>query len=127
MLRKFLALFLLTAMMSAQFSRVFVYAGFELNQQYIASTLCENKARPEMQCNGKCYLSKKLKQAEEKEKKQDQEAQKKGFQENFIIEAITLKALPPIIFKKRQIKETDFELPNHIFEILHPPPAVFIS
>ena len=27
---------------------------------YIVSTLCENKDKPEMECNGKCYLTKQL-------------------------------------------------------------------
>ena len=27
---------------------------------YIVSTLCENKDKPELECNGKCYLSKQL-------------------------------------------------------------------
>lgn len=31
-----------------------------MNYEYIATVLCENKEVPEMQCNGKCYLSKML-------------------------------------------------------------------
>lgn len=30
------------------------------NYDYIVNTLCENKAKPEMECNGKCHLSKEL-------------------------------------------------------------------
>jgi len=43
---------------------------FKMNQEYIAATLCENKDKPQLHCNGKCVLSQKLKQAEEKEQKQ---------------------------------------------------------
>ena len=50
-----------------------VYAAFEVNQNYIATTLCENKARPWMHCNGQCYLMKKIKATEEKEKKQEEQ------------------------------------------------------
>ncbi|RZK14866.1 MAG: hypothetical protein EOO86_17825 [Pedobacter sp.] len=64
---------MLSALIASNFSRVFVYAGFEVNQKYISEKLCENKDKPWMNCNGKCFLAKKLKQAEEKEKKQERE------------------------------------------------------
>ncbi len=41
-----------------------------LNRSYIAKNLCVNRDKPLMHCNGKCYLSKKLKTQE----KQDQQA-----------------------------------------------------
>ena len=40
---------------------------FYVNQQEIAREKCENKARPMMHCDGKCYLSKQLKKLEQKE------------------------------------------------------------
>lgn len=36
----------------------------------ITEKLCINKNNPNLHCNGKCYLSKQLKKAEENEKKQ---------------------------------------------------------
>lgn len=33
---------------------------YVVNYDYIAEKLCENKAKPELMCNGKCYLSKEL-------------------------------------------------------------------
>lgn len=70
MLKRLLAIGLIVAMISVNFSRFVAYASFQVNKDYIAKVLCENKSRPEMHCNGKCYLMKKLKQAEENEKKQ---------------------------------------------------------
>jgi hypothetical protein len=40
---------------------------FYINQQEIAAEKCENKAKPMMNCDGQCYLSKQLKKLEEKE------------------------------------------------------------
>ena len=40
---------------------------FYLNQQEIAREKCENKARPTMHCDGKCYLAKQLRKLEQKE------------------------------------------------------------
>lgn len=36
-----------------------------VNKDYVARELCENKARPEMRCNGKCHLAKRLERLEE--------------------------------------------------------------
>jgi hypothetical protein len=33
---------------------------YQTNKEYIASVLCENRNKPEMACNGKCYLNKKI-------------------------------------------------------------------
>ena len=66
--RRFITYLLIFALISANFSRLFVYAGFELNRNYIAAKLCENRNKPWLHCNGKCYFMKKIKQAEEKEK-----------------------------------------------------------
>ncbi len=33
------------------------------NKEYIASVLCENRDKPSLACNGKCYLEKQLKKA----------------------------------------------------------------
>lgn len=39
-----------------------------INYDYIAKELCENKAKPQMHCNGKCHLMKELAKAAENEK-----------------------------------------------------------
>ena len=43
---------------------VFWQVNFYLNQKEITKKECENKNRPEMRCNGKCYLAKQLKKVE---------------------------------------------------------------
>jgi hypothetical protein len=44
-----------------------VYLDFELRKDYIVQHLCENRFKPELHCDGKCYLAKTLsKIAEEK-------------------------------------------------------------
>lgn len=41
---------------------------YMVNYEYIATQLCENKAKPELKCNGKCHLAKELAKASENEK-----------------------------------------------------------
>lgn len=47
------------------FNNLVVIGGYYLNKNYIAANFCENKAKPELHCEGKCHLAKEL-QASEK-------------------------------------------------------------
>ncbi|MCA0234586.1 MAG: hypothetical protein LCH91_29285 [Bacteroidetes bacterium] len=37
-----------------------VYLDFELRKEYIIKNLCENRFQPQLHCDGKCYLAKRL-------------------------------------------------------------------
>lgn len=54
-------------MLTQAFSRLFIVIDFEANRNYIAEFLCVNKSKPQLHCNGQCYLMKKLKKAEQAE------------------------------------------------------------
>ncbi len=41
---------------------------YTLNIEYIIAELCENKDKPELNCKGKCYLKKKMGEADKAEK-----------------------------------------------------------
>ena len=73
MITRLIAILLICSSFSMNLSGLFVFAGFEMNEAYIAKELCVNKDKPQLHCNGKCYLMKKLKQAEEKEQKQERQ------------------------------------------------------
>jgi len=105
---------------------MFVFSAFKLNQKYIARTLCENRDKPEMHCNGKCYLAKKIKQAEEREKKEEQDGQKKGFQENCVLRQGLVQLPFSVELKREYILEEDSNLPKRTSEVLHPPPSHFL-
>ncbi|MBL7745083.1 MAG: hypothetical protein JNN00_16535 [Chitinophagaceae bacterium] len=55
-------------------AQTFYYAGitcwFYINRGYVAKELCVNRSRPELKCNGKCFLAKKLKEAENRQQEQ---------------------------------------------------------
>lgn len=120
MLLKPTSILLLFSLLCANLSNAFVYLGFEVNQKYIAKELCENKDKPQMHCNGKCYLMKKLKQAQEKEQKQERQSQKPQVQDAIVSTAL--------VFKQYAFAEIKFHVPfstgmpqsikNSIF---HPP------
>jgi len=91
MFKRFVALLLVCLMITANFTRLFIYAGYEVNQKYIAEKLCENRDKPWLNCNGRCYLMKKIKQAEEKERSAERQVQKNLFQDAYFTTSFAFK------------------------------------
>lgn len=101
-----------------------VYLDYEFNKEFIIKNYCVNKDRPQLHCDGKCYLAKKLKAAQEKEEQQ-------GLQ-NFVKKLLTEVFDSVIAFKfdvlsKAFIKEHKNYLylpspyPSPNFSIIQPP------
>ncbi|MNL08946.1 hypothetical protein D3C87_1296900 [compost metagenome] len=120
MLLKPLSILLLFSLLTANCSNLFVYLGFEANQNYIAKELCINRDKPELHCNGKCYLMKKLKQAQEKEQKQERQSQKIQLQDALVIQKLVYVS-PVKDLKPLRPAEIPFALPRHSSAIFHPP------
>lgn len=62
-MRIILAIVSLIALLAQTLDKTLVVTAYEVNKAYIASTLCENRDKPELHCNGQCVLAKKLKEA----------------------------------------------------------------
>jgi uncharacterized protein YlzI (FlbEa/FlbD family) len=102
---------------------------FYINQQEITRIECENKDKPLMKCNGKCYLAKQLQKAEDElnEKKSKQEQSKNTIK---LMEASAFLAPQKLAFSSNfsfQIETTNFVsysknlLPGATYPIFHPP------
>ncbi len=122
MLKKSASLFLIVSLLATNFSWCFIYAGFEVNQQYIATKLCINKSKPQLNCKGKCYLAKKIKQAEEKEKNDERQSQKNRFQEA-IFDNIVLPGQLFCTLIKHVFYNNPIYLPENPSSFFHPPNA----
>lgn len=59
-MRQGIAIFFAILMMSVSSKELIQYAAFKFNQEYISAVFCINKDKPEMKCDGKCYLKKTL-------------------------------------------------------------------
>ena len=59
-LRAFVSIFLFLLFASQTFSSFMMDGMYLLNKNYVAKTLCVNKANPQLHCDGKCYLSKQV-------------------------------------------------------------------
>lgn len=105
---------------------------FEINQDYIAATLCENKARPELVCCGKCVLHKELRKADEAERKSHKdtnEKQERAAQVHFVLPAAI--ALPDNVIGQNDLQVQHPIAPHHFntnisLSIFHPP-SIFYS
>ncbi|PAW93260.1 hypothetical protein CKK33_07010 [Mucilaginibacter sp. MD40] len=120
MLQRITAYLLIVALVSANFSRFFIYAGFELNRNYIAAKLCENRNKPQLHCNGKCYFMKKLKQAEENKSTEERQAQKNLFQEAFYNQAERV-TFYSVLLSVTPVPNHRIALPQQIQDIYQPP------
>lgn len=47
-----------------------LYLDFEIRRDYIVANLCENRNRPMLNCNGKCYLAKRIAETKKQEERQ---------------------------------------------------------
>ena len=98
-LKRLSAILLLVMLISSNFSLFMVYAGFQLNQKFIAETLCINRSRPWMHCNGKCYFMRKIHQAEENEKKQEAKDNLNRLEVSFFQEPFQFTSIAPTILE----------------------------
>lgn len=98
MLRKAVSILLILAMSMQSLYQLGLVTWFEVNRDYIAEVLCVNKKKPEMHCNGQCYLKKQMKKAEEKQAATGESSRAKTEFQVFVIEYFSLdlelKSLP---------------------------------
>ncbi|GAB3572385.1 hypothetical protein [Hymenobacter daeguensis] len=80
-MRQFIAILLLCSLSVHCAGRLGVVAKWWLNRDYAARVLCENKARPQLHCNGKCQLSKQLRLQASRESRQQPVDAQHGFEE----------------------------------------------
>jgi len=67
-MKAFAAVLLMILFSVQAFSKWVWEMDYQLNQTYIANNLCINKAEPQLHCNGKCQLAKKLAEEESNSK-----------------------------------------------------------
>jgi hypothetical protein len=65
---KFISLVLIMALSFQCLIKIGLISYYSINIEYIIAELCENKDKPELKCNGKCYLKKKMGEADKAEK-----------------------------------------------------------
>ncbi len=69
---------LLLALLAQSFSRFLVVLQYNLNREYIAKNLCENRNKPKCCCHGKCFLKKQLAKNDKEENAPNSNSKKDG-------------------------------------------------
>jgi len=64
-MKKIISLALVLALGFQFLMKLGILTYFQLNQAYIIEMFCVNKEKPEMHCDGQCFLAKKLQAAED--------------------------------------------------------------
>lgn len=72
-MRALLTYILLIAVLLPSISPWGTIAYYHFNKDYIARVLCENRNKPQLHCDGKCYLAKRLKAQQDKHDKETTE------------------------------------------------------
>ena len=102
---------------------------YVVNYEYITKVLCVNKAKPKLQCNGKCHLMKEL--AKTSESETPISSNKKITSQEFEIlffEEINSFKITSIYFDKKQIVNNNYsDLYSYLNSISIFRPPIFIS
>ena len=97
-LQRFISALLLLIFLVQTFDQSIIELNFLANRSYISKELCVNRDKPQMQCNGKCALSKQITQ-QEKQSEQSGNSKREKFEVQFfnLPEEINLTAHSSVI------------------------------
>lgn len=100
----------------------FIYVDFQLNREYIANNLCENREVPETACGGTCFLTKQLKNAHENDHQEEQPATRNINFENLLLNKFQFTLLsPPVVLKTVSTPYQPSGSSVQLDGIFHPP------
>lgn len=127
-LKKALAILMITAILLPNLTKVGILIEFTIHQDFIAEVLCINRDKPASTCEGKCYLSQKMKKAEE----QDKKPIPTNFQERLQVvyydvrHAFDFWSRPVLVDRKLALTpQAQFYSSSYIADIFHPPKSSF--
>jgi hypothetical protein len=121
--RGIMAIMLVSVYLLNPFKIYTPYLSYQINYNYIANVLCENKAKPEMHCQGKCHLNKELKKTAQEESQQ-KNVQIRGIEIEEIPEQIIIIFSPTLIFDKNNFTFYKEELISTALKNFTPPPKI---
>lgn len=130
-MKKLITLFLFFALMGASINKALVVVAFNINQDMIATELCENRNQPQKHCNGHCYLKKEITKEDTANKKNLPYPVSQLFQDFVWLSPFVVLPSKPLFFGSDIQKYAAFQHPNYArliqSDIAHPPCRVLIS
>ena len=129
-MRTLIVIFCITGFLAKDIARLGWEIWFKVNQEQIIAEKCENKAKPMLHCNGKCYLSKQLEKLDQKE--QNHNSKTNPFNNNLKFEYIPTPLEINLLFasiesKEKDIFQNNIQAVNEFSScIFHPPSQIII-
>ncbi len=121
-MKYFLIICISLGLLLQTFSKSLIVLQFRTQQSFIAQVLCENRNKPEMHCNGKCYLKKELDRdaSQDKNNSSNKERYEVMFV-NALPERLTAPSAVPVVHIEFYA-DPFLETPVHT--IFHPPQSL---
>lgn len=94
-----------------------------MNKDYISKVLCINIDKPQLNCNGKCFLTKKIAEAEKKQQNQERKAHKDISQQIMLIPSFNISFLKDKSPKKIIAYQNNYKFTN-AKSLFHPPALI---
>jgi len=120
MLSRFISFTLILALSFQCQVKLGLLTYYSVNIEYIIKELCENKDKPELNCKGKCFLKKKMAQADESEKKTNEIFKQIEFPAFIPNSTLTL-SLKSIELENRYALVNNLYNYQNYIRIFHPP------
>lgn len=120
MLSRFISFTLILALSFQCQVKLGLLTYYSVNIEYIIKELCENKDKPELNCKGKCFLKKKMAQADESEKKTNEIFKQVEFPAFIPNTTLTL-SLKSIELENRYALVNNLYNYQNYIRIFHPP------
>ena len=120
-MKHFLSIVLIFVILLQSFSKLVLLSNYLLNNEFITLNYCVNKSKPKLKCNGKCHLTKQLKEQEKQESSSKDNS--KSVDETQYCSEYNNTVLPQFIYVSTRLSwlflngETDNMSPS----IFHPP------
>ncbi|MEZ4905543.1 MAG: hypothetical protein R2822_29165 [Spirosomataceae bacterium] len=125
--KRHIAIFLLLLISFKILVVPFIYLDFELRKEYIIQNLCENRFKPELHCDGQCYLAKTLTKIAEEKAQNEAEKQgqniKKVLEEVFEVQEPVFLAILLLELPQRQLFYYKFHATEEFAASLYHHPA----
>jgi hypothetical protein len=107
-----------------------VVGNYVINKQEIVDRFCINKERPEMQCDGKCYLAKQLRAEKDKKDRESQHRFSLDFGLYLFNPPFALEQVAPGKYVAREFRPYRMAISGRVGESLFVPPksvSLFLS
>ncbi|PWS28976.1 hypothetical protein DHW03_03845 [Pedobacter yonginense] len=123
MFKKLVIYLLIAFTLSQGAMQLVVYSSYQMNKEYITSVFCINKAHPELHCDGQCFLARKLKDLESKNK-QAQENIKRVAEAEPRFQVVAVNQDLPYFLIKSESGYIEKPVKDLSVSIFHPPKTV---